>query len=193
MVEWNERRLEELVRKMELRWTSGHGEASIYLSLYRSPFGPEPLLTKIMRLDAKEWRALGYDETERVSVTQYLGSLGCRTDRALWAAVQHQRRDFELAKLLVDAGCDPAVQSNDGWDALVCLAWDSRPVNPQVTDLFLSAGCRTNLDGCKCISDEHRLRFDRILKEHAGWKEKRIRLLTENSPTDTSYGPDWGR
>ena len=81
MIEWNEQRLEELVRKMGVQRTPGQEKAPIQLSLYRSPFGPEPLLTKIMRLDAKEWRALGYDETERVSVTQYLGSLGCRTGR----------------------------------------------------------------------------------------------------------------
>ena len=232
-----------------------------------------------MQLDAKEWRALGYDETERVSVTQYLGSLGCRTDGALTAAARHQQpltlelakllidagafdkdalsraaywqrpltlelakllidagafdegalanaaecqhplpfelakllidagafnkealRDavlgqqpltLELAKLLISAGCDPAAQDNDGRDALVFLAWGGRPADPQVTDLFLSAGCRRDLVGCRYIDDRCRSRFDRILKEHAEWKEKQDRLLAENSPTDSPV--DWGR
>ena len=80
-----------------------------------------------------------------------------------------------------------------GWDALVYLAVDGHSADPQVTDLFLSAGCRTNLDGCEAISDGIRSRFDQILKEHAEWKEKRARIVAENSPTGTFYGPDWGR
>ena len=207
-----------------------------------------------MCLDASKWTALGYDETDRVSVTRYLGSLKCRTDVALsWAArnqqpltlelakalldagafgkealttaVQCQRPlTLELAKLLIDAGafnkdalsiaasfqiplpldlakllvdagafcedalsaaaefqrplifepadlfvgCNPTAQDDDGWgwDALVSLAYNGRPVDPQVTDLFLSAGCRTDLDGCEDISDGHYLRFGQILKEH---------------------------
>ena len=71
------------------------------------------------------------------------------------------------------------------------LAAEDSPVDPQVTDLFLSAGCRTDLDGCNFVSDEHRLRFDQILKEQ--WKEKQGRLVAENSPADPTYGPDWGR
>ena len=80
-----------------------------------------------------------------------------------------------------------------GWDALVYLAVDGHSADPQVTDLFLSAGCRMDLDGCECVEDEHRLYFDQILKEHAQWKEQHDRLLAEHSPTDASYGPDWGR
>ena len=97
----------------------------------------------------------------------------------------------ELAKLLIDVGCDPVAQNNDGWDALVLLAFGGHPANPQVTDLFLSAGCRTDLGGCERIFDKHRLRFDQILKEHAEWKEKQDHLLAEHSPTDSSV--DWGR
>ena len=339
MIEWNEQRLKELVRKMKLRRAPGQGKTPIHLSLYRAPFGPEPLLAKIMRLDAGKWVALGYDETDRISVIRYLGSLGCRADWALsraainqqpltlelvkllidvgasdkgalsyaaqyqqplpfelakllidtgafdketlsraahfqqplvlelaktlldagafnkhalsiamqyqrpltlklakafldaeafseWtlsAAAQYQQPltlelakllidagafngselwyaamfqhslTLELAKLLIDAGCDPVVHYGNGWDALVCLASDDHSVDPQVTDLFLSAGCRTNLDGCKCIEDEQRLRFDQILKEHAEWKEARNCLLAEHSPVDAFYGPDWGR
>ena len=80
-----------------------------------------------------------------------------------------------------------------GWDALVYLAVGGHSADPQVTDLFLSAGCRTNLDGCKNISDGTRLRFDQILKEHAEWKENLDRMSAEHSPTDAFYGPDWGR
>ena len=114
--------------------------------------------------------------------------------KALWYAAYYQQPlTLELAKLLIDAGCDPAAQDNDGWDALVWLAVDDHPVDPQVTDLLLSCGCRTNLDGCRGISNRHRLCFDQILKEHAEWKESLGRMSAENSPTDASYGPDWGR
>ena len=78
-----------------------------------------------------------------------------------------------------------------GWDALVYLAVDGHSADPQVTDLFLSAGCRTNLDGCEAISDGIRSRFDQILKEQ--WKEKRDRVAVENMRADPIYGPDWGR
>ena len=112
----------------------------------------------------------------------------------LSGAAQCQRPlPFELAKLLIDAGCDPARQDDYGWDVLVSLVSRSHPVDPQVTDLFLSAGCRTNLDGCKRISDERRLRFDQILKEHAEWKENLDRMSAEHSPANAFYGPDWGR
>ena len=88
MTEWNEQRLEELIRRMRRRQASS-----------------QPFLTQIMRLDAKKWQALGYDETDRVSVTRYLCSLGCRAGGALWAATMHQQPlTLELAKLLIDAG-----------------------------------------------------------------------------------------
>ena len=136
---------------------------------------------------------MGYTETDRISVVRYLGGLRCRTEKALsWTARYQHPLIFELAKTLIDAGCDPAVRDDDGWDALVWLAHHANhPVDPQVTDLFLAAGCRTDLDGCGSISDEHRLRFDQILKEHAEWREKQDRLLTENSPTD--FPVDWSR
>ena len=281
MTRWNEERLKELVRRMGLRRTPGQGETPIHLSLYGPSLDSEPLLTKIMCLDASKWTALGYDETDRVSVTQYLGSLGCRADEALsyaalWqepltlelakllidagacdksalsrAALGQSSLTFELAKLLIDAGafnekalseaagwqhpltlelakllidagafdkealriaarcqhpltlglakllinagCDPTAQDNGRRDALVFLAWGDHPVDPQVTDLFLSAGCRTNLDGCKNISDGTRLRFDQILKEHAMWKENRDRIAAESMRADPTYGPDWDR
>ena len=248
MTEWNEERLEELVRKMGLKRVPGQGKIPIHLSLYES--GYKPLLAQIMLLDAKKWQTLGYDETDRVSVVRYLGGLGCRTDDALSEAVRWQQpltleltkglvdagargeetltvaarcqrsltlelaktlidagaydKDvlseaalyqhslpFELAKLLVDVGCDPTAQDNDGWDALVYLAAEDSPVDPQVTDLFLSAGCRTDLTGCRFVDEKHRLRFNQILKEQ--WKEKQGRLVAENSPADPTYGPDWGR
>ena len=80
MTEWNERHLKELVRKMGLRRTQGQGGTPIHLSLYGPSWNSEPLLAKIMRLDAASWAVLGYDETDRVSGVQYLGSLGCRAD-----------------------------------------------------------------------------------------------------------------
>ena len=99
----------------------------------------------------------------------------------------------KIVQLLLDAGCDPTVQDGNGWDALVWLAACNHPVDPQVTDLFLSADCRTDLSGCENISDKFRLRFHHVLKEHALWKEKLGRISAENSLTDTFYGPDWGR
>ena len=68
MTEWNEQRLEELVRKMELRRASGQGKTPPHLTLYIAVWSSEPLLTKIMQLDADKWAALGYTETDRVSV-----------------------------------------------------------------------------------------------------------------------------
>ena len=280
MIKWNEQRLEELVRKMGLERSHGCVQSPIHLSLYRAPSRSEPLLTRIMRLDTNEWQILGYAETDRVSVTQYLGSLGCRTDGALWIAAKYQRPltlelaktlidagafdegalraaavhqrpltpelarvlidagafdksvlsiaaqwqhplsleltkllidagafneyalraaavfqrplTLEQAKLLVDAGCNPAEQDDSGWDALVWLAVSGHPADPQVTDLFLSAGCRTNLDGCSNISDETRLRFDQILKEHAQWQEYRKRSVAEGEPATTLCDLDWG-
>ena len=255
MTEWDKQRLEELVRKMKLQRALGQGKSPIHLTLYGClPYTPAPLLTQIMRLDANAWVALGYDETDRVSVVRYLGSLKCRTDYALTTALQYQHPltlelaetlidaggidkyalvlavryqqppTLDLMKLLIDSGCDPSVQDlygrdvlwaaaqyqqpltleltkaltstgrdpaaqdGCGWDALVWLACGGHPVDPQVTDLFLSAGCRTDLNECTWIEDEHRLRFDRILKEHAEWK-----LGRECVATSTSYGPDWGR
>ena len=223
MIEWNEKRLKELVRRMGLRRTPDQGKTPIHLSLYGSSREPKPLLTKIVCLNVAKWSALGYTETDRVSVVQYLSSLGCRTDGAwsvavrnqqpltlelakalldagafgkdaLWIAAQWQQPlPLELVKLLIEVGCDPVEQDDDGWDALVHLAVGGHSVDPQVTDLFLSAGCRTNLDGCDCISGEHRLRFDQILKEHAEWKESLSRMVAESSPTNTFYGPDWSR
>ena len=86
MIEWNEERLKELVRKMGVQRTSGQGESPIHLSLYNSPYADAyPLLTQIMRLDAAAWSVLGYDETDRVSVVRYLGALGCRVaDDSNW-------------------------------------------------------------------------------------------------------------
>ena len=365
MIRWNEQRLEELVRIMKLRRTPGQGKLPIHLSLYGSSRNSEPLLTKIMQLNANAW---SYTETDRVSVVRYLGTLGCKADGALskavlcqrplsldlagaladagardedtlsiatryqhpltlelakllidasafnksalrtaamyqqpltlelaqllidagafdeealgyaaqyqrlltpelakllidagafdksvlsiaaqwqhplsleltkflihagafdkkslsWAAIYQQPLTlelaktlidagtfnkwslpnaaqyqnpltFELAKMLINAGCDPAVQGSDGWDALVSLAVGGRPADPQVTDLFLSAGCRTDLDGCKAIFDEHRTRFDQILKEHARWKEPRERVAVENAPTVFPSNLDWGK
>ena len=112
--------------------------------------------------------------------------------RALSSVAEFQSPlPLELAKLLVDAGCDPAAQDSSGWDALVGLTCDDHPVDPRVTDLFLSAGCRTDLDGCGHISGEHHTRFDRILKEHAEWAEERSRLATETLRLDSFYALDW--
>ena len=77
VTEWNERRLEELVRKMGLERAPEQGEVPIHLSLYGPSRNSEPLLTKIMRLYATKWTALGYTEMDRVSVVRYLGSLRC--------------------------------------------------------------------------------------------------------------------
>ena len=113
-------------------------------------------------------------------------------ENALSIAAEYQQPlTFELAKLLIDAGCDPAVQGRGGWDSFVWLAYGGHPVDPQVTDLFLSCGCRRNPDGCKNISNKHRLRFDQILKEHAQWKEVLSRLLAENPLADLPV--DWSR
>ena len=101
---------------------------------------------------------------------------------------QHHPLTLELTKPLIDAGCDPTVQDDNGWDALVDLPWSGRPVDPQVTDLFLSVGCRTSLDGCSRISDKHRIRFGQILKEHVEWK-----LTQECAPTDDFRDLDWGK
>ena len=110
------------------------------------------------------------------------------------SVVRYQRPLIpELSKALIDAGCNPAAQDNNGWDLLVWLAQDDHPADPQVTDLFLSAGCRANLDGCSYITAKLRDRFERILKEHAEWKESLGRMAAENSPASTFYSPDWGR
>ena len=112
--------------------------------------------------------------------------------RLLRIAVQHQQPlSLDLAKLLISAGCDPAEQDEYGWDVMPSFSAHGRPVDPQVTDLFLSCGCRTNLDGCACIGELGRVRLDQILKEHAEWKKRRNRLLAENSQADSAV--DWSR
>ena len=138
--------------------------------------------------------AVKYQRPLSLELAKLLIDAGACDKVALYAAAMYQHPlTPELAKLLIDAGCDPTAKDWRSRDALACLANGGRPVDPQVTELFLSAGCRTNLDGCDRISDETRLRFDQILKEHAEWKEQRDRMVAESSPTDTSYGPDWGR
>ena len=280
MTEWNERQLEELVRKMGLERTPGQEKPPIHLSLYGPFWKPEPLLTKIMQLGAGWWTAMGYDETDRVSVVRYLRSLGCLTKGALWTAaifqrpltlelakllvdagadgnvllcaIHHQQPlpldlakllidagarhadalsdaaeyqrpltlelaktlidaggfkksvlwraaeyqqplTLDLAKLLVDAGCDPAGQDRNGWNALVHLAAGGHPADPQVTDLFLSVGCRTDLDGCKRIGDMMKSRFGRILEEHAQWKESLQHIAEENGVAASACNLDWDR
>ena len=134
MIEWNEQRLEELVRKMGVQRTSGQGELPIHLSLYISDQGPASLLVKIMGLDAGRWAALGYAETDRVSGVRYLGGLGCRTDGALLVAVQYQRPlPLELAKLLIDAGA-----YDD--QALSVAAYNQQPLALDLAKLLIDAG-----------------------------------------------------
>ena len=136
--------------------------------------------------------AVIYQQPLSPELTKLLIDVGAFDGRALsHAAYFQQPLTLELTRLLIDAGCDPTVQNNSGWDALVSLAYGGHPADPQVTDLFLSAGCRADLDGCRDISDRHRLRFDRILKEHSEWKKKQDRLLAEHSPTD--FPVDWDR
>ena len=219
MTEWNERRMKELVRKMELRRTPGQGKSPIHLSQYHcSSWGSSPLLTQIMKLDAAAWSALGCTETDRVSVTRYLGSLGCLTDRALrtattfqqpltldlakalidagvfdedalrTAAMFQQPLTLKLATALIDSGCDPTAKDWRDWDALVYLAAGDSTADPRVTNLFLSAGCRTDLIGCRLVDEKHHLRFNQILKKHAEWK-----LAQECVPVDGFRDLDWGK
>ena len=221
MIKWDEQRLKELVRKMGLRRTPGQGKPPIHLSLYGSRRTSRPLLAAILELGLDEWALLGYTETDRVSVTRYLGSLKCRTDGAfpealssqqplaldlasalidagacdddghiLSIAAYRQPLTMELVKLLMDAGCNPSARRSSGWDTLVCLAHSGRSVLPQVTDLFLSAGCRTDLSGCENISNTHRLRFTQILQEYAAWKAEQ--LNSECAPTECDLILNWG-
>ena len=90
MIRWNGKRLAELVRDMGLRRVRGQGKTPIHLSLYGNLEDSGPFLAHVMQLNAKEWSTLGYDETDRVSLVQYLGSLGCRADGALLRAVEYQ-------------------------------------------------------------------------------------------------------
>ena len=217
---WDEGSLGTLVEQLGLKLYPVQPE--VELPIFAKLYGDlgEPFLNCLMQTD--RWAALGYSETDRVSLVQYLGSLGCRTDgvsvlaaryqhpltlelakalidaeildvRTLFAAARWQNPlTSELAKLLIDAGCDPAAQDDIGWDALVCLADGGHPVDPQVTDLFLSAGCRTDLDGDGgFFLDEHSARLDRILKEHAQWQESLSRMSAENSAANLAV--DWDR
>ena len=134
MTLWNERRLEELVSRMNLKRVSGQGESPIHLSLYGLPYDPRPFLTQVMQLDVKKWRALGYDEPDRVSLVQYLGSLGCLTEGALYhAAIHQQPLTLELAKFLVDAG------SRDK-DSLLYAAIYQHPLPLELAKLLIDAG-----------------------------------------------------
>ena len=63
MIEWDEKRLKELVRKMGLRRTPGQGKTPIHLSLYGLSYAPWPLLAQIMMCDRNRWTALGYKES----------------------------------------------------------------------------------------------------------------------------------
>ena len=106
MIEWNEERLKELVRRMKLGRSPGQEKIPIHLSLYNGPSRWfTPLLTQVMYLNESEWAVLSYDETDRVSLVRYLGGLGCRTDRAWSIAAQYQQPlTLELTKTLIDAG-----------------------------------------------------------------------------------------
>ena len=196
MTEWNERCLETLVLNMKLQQVSGQTEAPIHLMEY-GPGRPEPLLAKIVRCDAAAWAALGYDETDRVSLVRHLGSLGCRTEWAIYRAAQHQSPlSLALTKALIGAGCDPAVRDGYGssWDALVWLAAGGQPADPQVTDLFLSAGCSETLDDSLLQfqpferADRISLRFKELLQEHAQWKLNRLDRECDSSFCDLNWG-----
>ena len=136
MIKWNKECLKELVRKMGLRRARRQGGTPIHLSLYSSSsaIGSAPLLTQIMSLDANEWATLGYTETDRVSVTRYLGSRGCRTDGALSKAVLCQRPlVLELAGALIDAGAFDE-------KALSHAAWYQQPLTIELAKLLIDAG-----------------------------------------------------
>ena len=82
MIRWNERRLEELVRKMQLQRLFDE-ELPVQLNLYRA-FDESrhwSLLTQIMKLNTV---GIGAD---RVSATRYLESLKCRA----YGAVEYQQ------------------------------------------------------------------------------------------------------
>ena len=134
MIEWNERHLKELIQRMRLWLTPEQESLPVYLSLYGPSYDSKPLLTKIMRLDANAWTALGYTETDRVSVTRYLGSLGCRTDWALSRAAEHQQPlTLELAKSLIDAG---AFNKH----VLSIAVQYQQPLTPELAKLLIDAG-----------------------------------------------------
>ena len=133
--------------------------------------------------------AIVYQQPLTPELAKLLIEDGACDKRTLSEAALHQRPlTLELAKLLIDAGCDPAAQDGSGRDSLVWLAIGGYSVDPQVTDLFLSCGCRRDLDGYERLLDEHRLRFEQILKEHAEWK-----LAQECVPVDGSCDVDWDR
>ena len=306
MIEWNEQSLRDLVRKAG--WKRFPSRTPPHRGLY-GRYRRDPLLCAVMRLDAAAWVALGYTETDRVSLAQYLGSLGCpardskqipasdiaaiclgsdfteslakalagggasqalndlirqgRTPSpemveilvragcdpqdALGHAIVHcHPLTPQLAKLLVDAGgiahdslydaldyqqplspeiacifidagaeadwivhravqlqsvfltadlvktlvrktgCDPAALDSDGYDALTHLALGLHEVSPEVTDLLLQAGCRTDLQGIV----EGRTTIRLLLQEHARWKAGQD-VAVENTPPDSAV--DWDR
>ena len=306
MIRWNEEELRHFVRKKRLKAIGGEEGLPLHLAHFR-PDG-SPLLAKVVQISQDRLAALGYTETDRISLVQYLGSLDCRKEAALSSAARYRRplsldlaktlidagardkaalytaarwqrpltmdlakllveaeafdrsalpevirrqvplsfemvkflidsglRDrnglcrlmmyqsppfLDLAKLLIDSKCrdkrraipdaltylrptdhvlemvrllidtghDPAKRYGDGADALVDIVLTQSFVDPRVTDLLLSKGVRTNLDGCRWVLDETRCRFNRVLEEHAQWK-----LDQENVQTGSPGGLDWGR
>ena len=113
---------------------------------------------------------------------------------AMTAAVERQNPLLpETLNVFLVPGVDPSERDYNGWDLLAHLASAERPVDMETVKRLLQAGCRTDLDGCECVEDEHRLYFDQILKEYAAWEESRDRVAAENAQTDPTYGPDWDR
>ena len=107
-------------------------------------------------------------------------------------ATYHQRPlPAELAKLLMDAGADPARNPVNlkSIDMLQRLANSELQVDPETADLFIRAGCNTDLSPARFIDTRSLERLRDVLQLHAAWKEEREHA----APSGDAVSINWGR
>ena len=106
------------------------------------------------------------------------------------AAYHQSPLSWDSAKALIDAGADPARNPVNfkSIDMLQRLANSELPVDPKTVELFIRAGCKTDLNPARFIDTKSLERLKIILQQHAAWK-----LEQEGSVYPCESPVDWRR
>ena len=106
---------------------------------------------------------------------------------------QERPLDVSLLDLFLSSGADPSVRcdGSPGTDALAHAAFTWTEVSPEGVDRLLNAGCADKLPHDR-FTDETRIRFDKMLQDHAAWKKARSGI-DEEGARNPSGEVDWTR